>query len=502
MRGVDLPGGNTLMAFTGSRTLRVAHPPAVRGYRNYIKIPVPLWGLTLLAATLIALASSDSLLTFSCIIALPVLATLVWRETEPPVAFAAMVAQWLQVSVGTFRATADGVDLNSLFSTSGAVYATWLSLAGLLVLALGIRFANLNRAPMDTGMLHTELRSYRYSRVLGAYCLAQAANLVFAGTIWYFPGLTQALIASTQLRWVFFFVLAVTTLVQKRGYGFLAAAIGFEILLGFTSFFSDFKTVFFVLAVSYLMVQARLSLRMIISLAVLSCVLFNLAVVWSAIKMDYRDYQNQGTGVQMTAVGKAAELEKLGQLVGNVDSRQFLYGLDRLAERVEYTKYFGLVTGNVPSFLPYDDGGIWSAAVYHVITPRVLFPDKADLTADIVNTIHYTGIQFTGGGRETEIPLGYMAESYIDFGPIGMFVPIFLLGLLLGFEYRYFATRRSHLVFAYGLTPVVFLAATSYEITAAKILGGNLTVFLVAFLAWKFAVPFVQRWLKSSTRYA
>jgi hypothetical protein len=490
------------MAFTGSRTLRDAYPPGVRQYRGYITIPLPLWGLTLLVATLIALASSDSLLTFSCIAILPVLATLVWREGEPPVAFAAIMAQWLQVSTGTFRATADGVDLNSLFDTSGAVYATWLSLLGLLILTLGIRFANLNRPPMDTGSLRAELRSYRYWRVLAAYCLAQFVNLVIAGMIWYYPGLAQALLAATKLRWVFFFVLAVTTLVQKRGYGFLATAVGFEILMGFTSFFSDFRVVFFVLAVSYLMVQVRMSLRMISSLVLLTCVLVFFAVIWSAVKDEYRSFQNQGTGSQISMVGKVDELVKLGQLVSNIDSNGFLIGFDKLAQRVEYTKYFGIVTGNVPSFLPYDDGDIWRAAFYHVITPRILFPDKAELTADIVNTIHYTGIQFTGGGNETEIPLGYMAESYIDFGPVGMFVPILLLGLLLGLEYRFFATRSSNLVFAYALTPVVFMDATSYEITAIKILGGNLTVFLVGFLAWKFVIPFIPSWLRNSRRSA
>jgi hypothetical protein len=489
------------MALTGSRTLREVYPPRVR-YRGYIKIPVPLWGLTILVATLVALVSPDHLLTFSCIVVLPVLATLLWREAEPPVAFAALVAQWLQVSVGAFRATANGVELNDLFGTSGAVYATWLSLAGLIVLALGIRFANISRAPMDTGALHAELQTFQYSRVLAAYWLAQGANLLFAGMIWYIPGLAQALYASTQLRWVFFFVLAVTTLVQKRGYGFLAAAIAFEIILGFTSFFSDFRTVFFVLAVSYLMVQARLNARMIASLAVLFCVLLNLAVIWSAVKVDYRDYQDQGAGTQISAVGKVDALIKLGQLVSNVDSKQFWYGFDALAERVEYTRFFGLVTDNVPALLPYDDGAIWSAAIYHVITPRLLFPDKAELTADIVNTIHYTGLSFAGGGRDTEIPLGYMAESYIDFGPIGMFLPIILLGLLLGFEYRYFATRRSNLVFAYGLTPVIFQIATSYEITAVKVLGGNLTVFLIAVLALKFALPYLHPWLRNFRRYA
>jgi isopentenyl phosphate kinase len=83
-----------------------------------------------------------------------------------------------------------------------------------------------------------------------------------------------------------------------------------------------------------------------------------------------------------------------------------------------------------------------------------------------------------------------------------MFVPIFLLGLLVGFEYRYFATRRFSLVFAYGLLPVVFGTVIAYEETAIKILGGNLIVFIVSFLACKFAVPLIQPWLTGHRRRA
>jgi hypothetical protein len=240
--------------------------------------------------------------------------------------------------------------------------------------------------------------------------------------------------------------------------------------------------------------------RMVSSLASLFCVLLFLAVIWSSVKNDYRAYQNQGTGAQYSTFGALDKLEALGQLISQIDYQRLLLGFDTLAERVEYTKYFGFVTENVPGYLPYDDGEIWEGAIYHVITPRLLFPDKAELTADIFNTIRYTGLEFAGGVGDTEIPLGYMAESYIDFGPVLMFVPIFLLGLLLGYEYRFFATRRTKLVFAYGLTPVVFILSTSYEETAAKILGGNLTVFIVSYLAWRFAVPFIQPWLADYRR--
>ena len=41
----------------------------------------------------------------------------------------------------------------------------------------------------------------------------------------------------------------------------------------------------------------------------------------------------------------------------------------------------------------------------------------------------------------TSISIGYMAESYIDFGAVGMMVPIFGLGLLLGGFYRWMLRR-------------------------------------------------------------
>jgi len=487
------------MVLHGSSALRETYPRRIDA-RAYVSIPIPVWSLAFAAGVLIALPSYDPLLTFSCIAVLPMLAVLTWRVGEPPVAFAALVAQWLQISAGTFRATASGLDLNDLLKTAGANYATWLSLAGLLVLAIGIRFPNLHIAPMNTDALRSELSSYRYSRVLAAYGLVQCANLLLGGMAWYIPGLAQALLAATNVRWLFFFLLAVTTLVQKRHYGFLAAATVFEIILGFTSFFADFRVVFFVLAVSYLMVQPRIRVRMIAWITLLSCAVLCLAVIWSAVKEDYRTYQNQGTGAQISRVGTPNKLETLSQLVANINTEQFLDGFNKLVERVEYIQYFGLVTENVPSFLPYDDGSIWGAAIYHVVTPRLLFPDKAELTPDRENTVRYTGLSFAGGGEQTEIPLGYMAESYIDFGPIGMFLPIFLLGLLLGYEYRYFITRRRFVVFASGLAPVVFITAASFETTAIKILGGNLTTFIVCYLAFRFVIPILQPWMINSGR--
>ena len=67
-------------------------------------------------------------------------AQLLWRPGEPPILFAAFFIQWLQISLSLFRASFYGVELHELLlGSNGIVAATWLSLFGLMALAVGIR---------------------------------------------------------------------------------------------------------------------------------------------------------------------------------------------------------------------------------------------------------------------------------------------------------------------------------------------------------------------------
>jgi hypothetical protein len=58
---------------------------------------------------------------------------------------------------------------------------------------------------------------------------------------------------------------------------------------------------------------------------------------------------------------------------------------------------------------------MWSA-LKHLVTPRVLFPDKGILASDSEFVRKYTGIPVAGADQNTSIAFGYAAESYIDFG--------------------------------------------------------------------------------------
>ena len=72
------------------------------------------------------------------------------------------------------------------------------------------------------------------------------------------------------------------------------------------------------------MVQRRINFQMAVGLAALFCVLFYMAIIWSAVKMDYRAYQNQGTGAQVSMVGTFDKLEHLIELIGNVEREKVL----------------------------------------------------------------------------------------------------------------------------------------------------------------------------------
>jgi hypothetical protein len=118
----------------------------------------------------------------------------------------------------------------------------------------------------------------------------------------------------------------------------------------------------------------------------------------------------------------------------------------------------------------------------------------------VLTTQRYSGINLTWQTNDTtEIPLGYMAESYIDFGPAGMFVPIFLLGLLFGAQYRYLITPPRYLLFAYGAAPVILMPMAQYGWSAAKILGGNITSFAAFFVAMLLVVPRIHGWIQGTS---
>lgn len=189
------------------------------------------------------------------------------------------------------------------------------------------------------------------------------------------------------------------------------------------------------------------------------------------------------------------KLELIGMLISRMDAKKMEEGFKATVARVSYVGLFGSVISHVPAVEPHSNGELWLGAITHVLTPRILFPEKKVLD-DSARARRFTGMRLSGAEEGTSIGIGYMAESYADFGSWGMFFPIYLLGLFLGRIYRNFcANPQSALLGAAIATSILFSVIQAFAMSNTKIVG-SLVVLCLAYVALNAAFgKNLLRWL-------
>ena len=135
------------------------------------------------------------------------------------------------------------------------------------------------------------------------------------------------------------------------------------------------------------------------------------------------------------------ELEIIGKAGDGIDALRLLVAhnpavkiddMDFFVDRLWAVYYPALALQRVPRVLPHENGQILWAAVRHILTPRLFFPDKPNIASDSDMVRKYSGVWVAGAEVDTSIAFGYAAEAYVDFAVPLMFLPILVWGLLLG----------------------------------------------------------------------
>lgn len=442
--------------------------------------------------------SSNPTLTPVAVLILAIVIQSLWRRGEPPILVFACAMQWLQASVSIFYTDFYGVSVAKGTGSGEFETATWLSLIGVLSLTLGMRLALVRCSRSQNAVLVSEAMRVDIGKAFVAFLATFFIATVADRVAFAVPALTQIIFALVTLKWMVVFVVACAVLEQRAGYLFLNTIIVLEIAYGLFAYFASFKSIFFVLLVVVLTSPLALrGRRLAITLAVMVAIFF-FGVVWTAIKVDYREFLNQGTEQQTTVVSTDESADKLSELIGNFTWNSFTEGLDKMILRINYTSLFAATLMNVPDSVPFENGTLWFGALKHVVTPRILFPDKAAIS-DSDRTTLYTGVMTAGEDRGTSIGIGYMAESYVDFGPFGMFTPIFLLGVFYGLIYRFCVIRsRSKLIWTAIAGAILIFAASKIETSNIKILGGVITDFLVVGVIYLFCGRVFRVWLEQA----
>jgi hypothetical protein len=466
---------------------------ASRPYRPIRGVLLPPATLPIaLALTLLGGVGPNLLLALLSVAVLIVGCILLWRPGESPVLLFTFAYPWMQGSVAIFHANSLGLDVIEYTPFGGEMHAAVvMSLLGVVVLAVGMRLGAGHRRPADTYALREIALSQPIKRWFWLYALALAMGFVALSLAWILPGLTQPLVALANMRWAFFFMLAVACFAQGRSFSipFLTAFL-LELAVGLGSYFAEFRTVFFITFFAALASGTRISSRALLGASVLAVLVLVLAVVWTAIKADYRAFVSGGLEAQIVTVDYAVRLAKLHELTASLDREALASAVDQLLRRLTYVEFFGVVLVYVPTIMPHTLGAIFWDAIIRPFLPRLLFIDK-DVIDDTARTNLYTG--GLGGSNEgASISLGYIAEAYIDFGAYGMFAALFAIGLLYGVIYRVLLRwRRSGGLLGMAVATAVLTNVGPVENSFTKVFG-SLVVSLV--VAWAMIVFFAPRW--------
>jgi hypothetical protein len=456
-----------------------------------------LWGICIIAAT-VGLFTANSFETFLGCLIWPLLFSLLWRPGEPPVLLFAATFQSVQVFIPVIIADLAGESLQqSLQVQSDISSAFYLGIIAILVLAFGMylgsskltKYSGYFQAKMNES--GSELNVYRLALF---YTVILIFSLTINSIAFSESGLTQLLLAISSLRWFAVFLIAWSGF-RYRQFQILAICVTIlEILIGITGFFSGFKTVLFVMLVVYGGTSTKISRLFRPQILILLSLILILTTYWQGVKSDYRSYVNLGSRTQTVQVSLFERLSYHGEAISKLDVEEIKNGFDSGLERLGYLKFFGGSIKTVPSIIPHQNGKLWSEAFAN-LAPRFLFPNKP-IIDDSIRTNIFTGFRVAGAAQGASVSIGYVGESYIDFGVPLMFLPVFGLGYFWGWLYQFLTRTGAYpLLGMAAATTLLLNSAIYFESSNLKLVGGATSAALVYVVFLYFGSNLVWSWL-------
>jgi hypothetical protein len=407
----------------------------------------------------------------------------IWRllrhedDDGPPVLALAMTVQWLQVTAGVFYT---GLTGRPLSPTDGpdTDRMVLIGLGCVIALTVGLwfgarqvraRLPKLEDAP-------PEVAGWRL--LIGIYLGSVVATGVMQQLAWSYPTLTQAILALsfTHLALVFLILRRLTHPVLRPE--LIVLLLAFEVGLGFTGYFSNFKEPLLLAALAMLETFDTRRTQHWVAGAAIVAALVTASVMWMGVRTEFR----QDIDEQWLDSSRSQRLERMQALLTDWlrqrDDR-VQRDMDVLVDRAWAIYYPSLAVGRVPDVLPHTDGELMSGALLHLVMPRVLFPNKPDLPSDSDLVRKYSGVYVAGVEQNTSIAFGYAAEAYVDFGVPVMFAPVVVFGVFMGAMYVWFLRTLVHRELAVTLVTVVFwMGLYLFERSWAKTLGLAITMMV------------------------
>jgi hypothetical protein len=447
--------------------------------------------VTLLLTIAGAFASPEPLLVICVGVTFAAGALLLWPTNDAPILFMPFALQWLQVAVKPIETALTGQPLEN-FADYREILApgAWLGIASIAALGVGMLIGRgVSRFDWGRSLARDAIEVWPQGMVAQIALFLIVAGHVLAVAALFSGPARQILLAFADARHAGLFLLAYWCLLRGRSLGLLTVVSILEVGSGLTGFFADFRESVLTLLIAAAAASPRLHARGFMIMGIALTMTLGLAIFWSAVKHDYRDFLNQGTGQQVVAQPLGARLSYVGQAADEFNGNQFQKGLRALTTRESYIDVLAATMDHVPDVVPFEEGRRLGAAFLNIIEPRIFFPDKPATEDDSVVAAHYTGLHFDWAVN-TSISIGYIGELYIDFGKVGAVLGALCIGILAGRIYAFLRGYRGiPLLFTYAILDTAMLLFIFFESDLVRFLGSALTVFAACLIVQRFVAP-------------
>ncbi len=427
------------------------------------------------------------------LLALTALIKFIWKIHTPGIFIFSYFLQWLQVFSFILWMNLLNKDLDGMTPNGGNAF--FLSIVGLAVMAATSNLMIGKLKVYDNTDFKISAQAINQRKLLILYVISTAFLSGIGFILGATSGFAQILVTISSLKWVFLLWLGFVIWVQNTHRWWLILIVLYEFTVGLYSYFSSFKEViFFVIILSFTFIKL-IEFKQFIRLLFIGLSLMLLLLTWSAIKGEYRNYLNQGSRQQVVSVSREDALGKIGEQVTNLDYEKYQKALTYTAYRLQYVYHFALSMDKVPDDIPFQNGKIWGENISYVLTPRILNPNKKLYNAS-EKASKFTGKKFAGLKEGSSFSLGYFADAFVDFGPIGMFIVLIGMSLFTGFIYKTFYNMVSlNLFLRFGLVNVALFNFASFESDGLYMFGRLLTDFIVFYFLARFVFPSIQKWV-------
>ena len=359
---------------------------------------------------------------------------LIWvmlpAEEGPPVLALAATMQWVSVTIGFFYFSITG---RALEATLRADYRTMVALGLGWVVTMGLGLAAgrylIQRLPPKEGLRPAHALTFK--TLVLVYVVFTAVVGAASATAVDWGGLSMAIVVLGYLRLGLLYLLF-RRFVQHGQWHLVALVLVVEIVLGITGFYAGFREPLIMAALAFLEMFDRRNVRHWATIGALGVLMVTLGIVWVGVRAEYRGRFLEDEKFSNNRSARVDALQGAINQWASQSAEDILESVDTFVSRMWTIYYPALALDRVPSALPHTNGALILDSLRYVFEPRIFFPDKPNIISDSEMVRKYSGVMVAGAEQNTDIAFGYAAESYIDFGVPGMFVPIFIWSLFIG----------------------------------------------------------------------